>query len=91
MSSDQFDKLINLITSRFDKVDKALDSMIKLKELLNGDDYLDNQDLCLLLGVTKRTLARYRQKKLIRSYKISGKTYYKASEMEGFLKERGKK
>jgi hypothetical protein len=58
---------------------------------MDGDKLLDNQDLCLLLGITKRSLARYRQKKLIRFYRIDCKTYYKASEVEEFLKTRGKK
>jgi hypothetical protein len=36
-------------------------------------------------------LARYRQKKLIRYYQIDRKTYYKASEVQEFLKTKGKK
>jgi excisionase family DNA binding protein len=46
--------------------------------------------MCQLLGITKRTLARYRQKKLIRFYTIRGKVWYKASEVEEFLKKKGK-
>ena len=57
---------------------------------LCGDTLLDNYDLCRLLGVTKRTLARYRQKKLIRYYMIDGRTYYKASEIQEFLQMKGK-
>ena len=37
--------------------------MITVKDVMDGDELLDNQDLCLLLGITKRTLATYRQKK----------------------------
>jgi predicted site-specific integrase-resolvase len=58
--------------------------------LLNGDKLLDNQDMCQLFGVCKRTIARYRQKKLIRFYTIRGKVWYKASEVEEFLKKKGK-
>ncbi len=39
--------------------------MNMLKQCLDGDTLLDNQDICELLCVTKRTLALYRQKKLI--------------------------
>ena len=42
-----------------------------------------------LLGVTHRTLARYRQKKLIRYYMIDGRTYYKASEVKDFFEQKG--
>jgi hypothetical protein len=53
---------------------------------MDGDKLLDNQDLCMLLSITKRSLARYRQKKLIWYYQIDGKTYYKAYEIQEFLK-----
>ena len=79
------------IMSRFDMLDKKLDRMNKLKECFEGDTLLDNQDMCELLGVTKRTLARYRQKKLVSYYMIDGRTYYKASEVNEFLNQKGKK
>lgn len=84
------DDIVTRIFGRFDNIDKKLDRMNKLKECCNGDTLIDNQDMCMLLGVTKRTVARYRQKKLIRYYMIDGKCYYKASEIEDFLKVKGK-
>ena len=85
------EELRKLIVSRFDEVEKRLDRLSKVREAMEGDQLLDNQDLCLLLGITKRSLARYRQKKLIRYYQIDRKTYYKASEVQAFLKTRGKR
>ena len=64
------------IMERFDRIER--------------DTLLDNYDLCRLLGITKRTLARYRQKKLVTYYMIDGRTYYKASEVEAFLNQKGK-
>ena len=84
------DDLRKLIVSRFNDVEKKLDRLSNAKDAMDGDKLLDNQDLCLLLGITKRSLARYRQKKLIRYYQIDRKTYYKASEIQEFLKTRGK-
>ena len=78
------------LMERFDKMERAFERMNKLKDCLDGDTLLDNYDLCRLLGVTKRTLARYRQKKLIRYYMIDGRTYYKASEIQEFLQMKGK-
>jgi DNA-binding transcriptional MerR regulator len=46
--------------------------------------------MCQLLGVTKRTLARYRQQKLISHYMINGKVYYKVAEVHDFLRKKGK-
>ncbi|GHT37051.1 transcriptional regulator [Bacteroidia bacterium] len=88
---EMLEELRKLIVSRFDAIEKKLDKSMKVKIAMEGDKLLDNQDLCLLLGITKRSLARYRQKKLIRYYQIDRKTYYKASEVQEFLKTRGKK
>lgn len=41
------------------------------------------------LNITKRTLARYRQKKLIKYYMIDRKVFYRASEIQAFMKEKG--
>ena len=67
-----------------------LNRMNRQTAALEGDKLLDNQDMCELLGVTKRTLARYRQKKLVTYYMIDGRTYYKASEVQDFLNKKGK-
>jgi hypothetical protein len=83
------EELQKQINTRFDGVEKKLDRMMVVKDALNGDELLDNQDLCLLLGITKRSLARYRQKKMIPYYQGDRKTYYKASEVRDFLKKKG--
>ena len=83
-------KMFTSLMERFDKMERAFERMNKLKDCLDGDTLLDNYDLCRLLGVTKRTLARYRQKKLIRYYMIDGRTYYKASEIQELLQMKGK-
>ena len=75
---ETFQVMLHQIMERFDK------------ECLEGDTLLDNYDLCQLLGVTKRTLARYRQKRYVTYYMIDGRTYYKASEVEAFLNQKGK-
>ena len=87
---ETFQKMFFQIMERFDKIDRALERMNKLKDCLDGDTLLDNYDLCQLLGITKRTLARYRQKRYVTYYMIDGRTYYKASEVEAFLNQKGK-
>ena len=82
INSETAHKMFYQLMERFDKIEK-------MKECLDGDTLLDNYDLSKLLGVTHRTLARYRQKKLIRYYMIDGRTYYKASEINDFLKMKG--
>jgi len=90
-SKKSFEEWMQIILGRFDKIDKTLDRMNKLKDCFDGDTLLDNHDLCKLLGVTKRTIARYRQKKLLPYYTYDdGRVYYKASEVEQFMKRKGR-
>ena len=89
LNSETAHKMFIQLMERFDKIEKMLERQNKMKECLDGDTLLDNYDLSKLLGVTHRTLARYRQKKLIRYYMIDGRTYYKASEINDFLKMKG--
>ena len=60
---------------------------------MDGDTLLDNCDLAQLLGVTQRTIARYREKGLIRYYQTdeNGKNFYRSSEIREFLQQKGKK
>ena len=73
---ETFQMMLHQIMERFDRIEDRL---------------LDNQDMCELLGITKRTLARYRQKKLVTYYMIDGRTYYKSSEVEAFLNQKGRR
>ena len=90
MIRETFQMMLHQIMERFDRIDDRLNRMNRQTAALEGDKLLDNQDMCELLGVTKRTLARYRQKKLVTYYMIDGRTYYKASEVQDFLNKKGK-
>ena len=46
------------------------------------------QDLCLLFKVSIKTLQRYRAIGALPYFTISGKVYYKASDVREFIKER---
>lgn len=86
----QVEEMFRKIMERFDRIDENLKIKRQQVQPLDGDRLLDNQDMCQLLGVTKRTIARYRQKKLVRYYLIRGRIWYKATEIEEFLKKKGK-
>ena len=45
-------KMFMQIMERFDRIEKKLERMNKIKECFDGDTLLDNYDLCTLLGVT---------------------------------------
>ena len=48
---------------------------------LNGERLYDNQEVCLLLRISKRTLQRYRNNGVLKFYSIYHKTYYKESDL----------
>lgn len=85
IDNETLNELAKQIMGRFDKLDKTIERMINIKRCFDGDKLLDNQDMCTMLGITKRTLARYRQKKKVRFYHIDKKVYYIASEVEADL------
>lgn len=92
IDNETLERLITMIAEGFARIEKKLERMNRLKECLDGDTLLDNVDMAELLGVSQRTLARYREKGLIRYYsmKENGKNFYLASEIQEFLKSRGK-
>ncbi|MDR2950957.1 MAG: helix-turn-helix domain-containing protein, partial [Prevotella sp.] len=52
---------LELIIDRLSKMDEKIGLFVN-PDTIKKEDYLDNQDLCMLLGVTKKTLYRYRRK-----------------------------
>jgi hypothetical protein len=50
---------------------------------------LDNQDLCQLLNVNKRTLQRYRSRGTLKYQRIGGKTFYTVEQVNDFIKNSG--
>ena len=76
----------------FDKLDELCKDVRVLrnadKVLPEDDNLLDNQDLCLLFKVNIRTLQRLRSRNELPYMLISGKVYYRASDVRQFIKER---
>ena len=66
IDNEVLEKMIMTIVEGFDRIEKKLDRMGRVKEFLNGDELLDNYDIARLLNVSLRTVARYREKGLIR-------------------------
>lgn len=97
-----FEMWVREITTRLDRQDRLI-AMLARKEyvkekdnddvtdipLLDGERLLDNQDLCMLLQFSKRSLQRYRSLKALPYIKIGKKSYYKVSDVREFIKEHG--
>ena len=54
---------------------------------LNGERLYDNQDLCMMLQVSKRTLQRYRSIGALPYKTLGKKTYYSEADVLTFLSE----
>ena len=93
IDNEVLEKMIMTIVEGFDRIEKKLDRMGRVKEFLNGDELLDNYDIAKLLNVSLRTVARYREKGLIHYYQTdeNGKNFYRSSEIQEFLLKCGKK
>lgn len=72
--------------SRFDRLDGNLQDISGRYNFLDGERLLDNQDVCQLLHVSKRTLQRYRTSGQLPYQTIYHKTYYRESDVEAFIK-----
>ena len=79
---DWFDRL----TARFDRIDRHLEKMAIKEKLLEGERLLDNQDVCQMLNVSKRTLQRYRSSGELPYQMLYHKTFYRESDVEAFIK-----
>ena len=87
ISKEDFEAWMERIMYRFDKQDKTLDKMSKQRNMLDGELLLDNQDLCMLLNVSKRTLQRYRSSGELPFQTLYKKTFYKESDVHKFIRE----
>jgi len=91
IENKDFENSIKRIMERFDR----LENMIKPAEkkeppTLNGERIYDNQDMCLMLNICKRTLQRYRTLGWLPFIQLDQKAYYTESDVKKFIEERAR-
>jgi len=75
------------ILERFDILkDQIANNQSRFIEV-DGEQLLDNQDVLQLLKISPRSPQRYRTKKKLPYYTISGKLYYKLSDVHQLIRE----
>ena len=82
-----FETWFERLLGRFDRIDKFMEALTSRHNVLDGERLLDNQDLCLLLNVSKRTLQRYRSSGELPYQTIYHKTYYRESDVNAFIQK----
>ena len=85
---EEFEGWMQRIMQRFDTTEKLLERVLKKNSQLDGEEVLDNQDLCLLLKVGIRTLQRYRAMGLLPYFTISRKVFYRVKDVHEFIRNR---
>ena len=86
LNKESFEAWMERIMDRIDHLEKALQKLNKRDNMLEGERLYDNQDVCQLLNMSKRTLQRYRSKGELRFHSIYHKTYYKESDLHTFIR-----
>ena len=88
VTRNNFESWMQKLMERLDRQDELLLSLQpsgKAPDPMERIRMFDNQDLCMLLQISKRTLQRYRSEGAL-SYKTLGKkTYYSETDVLDFL------
>jgi len=83
-------ELVTLTSEAFLKIVSKIDNLTGILEKEKNtnplnDTWLDIQEVCILLKLSKRTLQKYRDSGILPYSQISGKIYFKASDIEEHL------
>ncbi|WP_144281954.1 helix-turn-helix domain-containing protein [Chryseobacterium echinoideorum] len=57
----------------------------KYMPIFKEEQWLDNQEVCLMMNITKRTLQNFKSKGLLPYSKLNRKNYYKRSDVQTLL------
>lgn len=84
--------VISIEEKAFKMMKRCFETFVREVEELCGDSrstgkWLDNQDACQLLQISKRTLQYYRDYGKLPFSMIGGKCYYKVSDIEKMISE----
>ncbi|AZA95673.1 helix-turn-helix domain-containing protein [Chryseobacterium shandongense] len=75
------------ILERIDLLGDNIDTLKNKRNSIDGEELLDNQDLLQMLKISNRSLQRYRSLGKLPYYTISGKLYYKLSDVHQFIRD----
>ena len=76
----QFQKALADMGNRLQHIEEKLGDKNPAK-----NDWLDNQEICQRLHISKRTLDSYRKRGLLPYSKIGGKVYCRVSDIDDYL------
>ncbi len=71
--------------SRIREIEEKSGILCRRHEDIGLKKWLDNQDVCDILGISKRTLQTYRDKGLLPFSRIRNKLFYRPEDVEKLL------
>jgi len=78
-------KVFNALAERMGTIALKAETLCRRQDDLGLKKWLDHQDVCLILGISKRTLQTYREKGLLPYSQIRHKIFYKPEDVEKLL------
>lgn len=86
-------EIVNIEAGTFKQMNDALDKLIQIildidKGGMSLDEWLDNQDVCILMGISQSTLNTLRRTGAIPHSRIDRKIYYKKQDIIEFIERR---
>jgi hypothetical protein len=91
---DQTMEVIAIQKSVVERMINELKALLELTEdatrkytpIFKEEQWLDNQEVCMMMNISKRTLQTYKDKGLLHYSKLNRKNYYKLSDVQAILK-----
>ena len=77
-------RTFSYVCERFTEFAKRIESLCST-HTQKVENWLDSQEVCLLLGVSKRTLQYYRSSGRLAYSQIGSKIYYKSADIEKII------
>ena len=79
-------RTFDALMARVKTIEEKADMLCKRQEDLGLKKWLDNQEVCLLLKVSPRTLQTLRDNGTLAYTQICHKTYYKPGDVESIIR-----
>lgn len=83
----EFQAWMERVMQRFDLLTEKIAQEAQRHNSIDGEELLDNQDVLQMLKISSRSLQRYRSEGRLAYYTISGKLYYKLSDVHQFIRD----
>lgn len=79
-------KVFTALSQRVETIERKVVTLCRQQQDMGLKRWLDNQEVCETLGISKRTLQNYRDSGLLPFTRLRHKIYYKPEDVERMLR-----